>query len=828
MFSDTPTRSKIDLAGNWQCTLDGSKWYPIQVPSAYDFVGRLVFQRTFDISAQLIDRSTFCLVCYGINYSAEVTINGTFIGRHVGGYSSFVVPIPENLLQVGKENAIKVTVDNELTPLTTLPPRQSVGGLRSYGGIIRDIYVLAVPNLHIADVEPSLVLSPDYKTAKLRVEAVLESRGDPSAVEGSTPSYFIAVYDKLTERLVARSPNVNLQTGLKKGTRIGAEVTVANPNLWSPDTANLYVVRCVLTRSTDPQSSPIDQYDFDYGFRDLRVRGSNVFLNGGSLQLQGVVWREDHPVFGAAMTYEALEKDIVQIKALGANLIRFLHPPHPYMLNLCDRYGLLAMEEIPAVGVPLEVLRTDNYEELTVSYLKEMVLRDRFHPSVFAWGVGDDLGTTRDGSSDCAYVDAAKRLIATMDSRPVYYATHSLADRCLAAVDIAAANVDEADSKHFRVALQGWKEYYANKPVIVARYGRVVEPGNRQGYSDPLSMEAHARYAMQCLTAIRELKIAGAVLWTFNDWRGDRPALSTYASDPYLHTMGLVNYERHKRTAYEVVQSVLKGEKVAALPIGTYSPTAPMIYVIVGLVVLIAFAFLYNSSRRFRECVNRSLTRTYNFFADIRDQRAISYPHTIFLAVVLAVSWAAVLSSVLVHFRDNLLLDNLLSQFMPDLLKQWFVQLVWSPPKFIAILSGILVAKLMMVVLLVKLFSYFVRTKVYFYHAFAVTIWAMIPFIVLIPVEMVLFRVLESPIYVAPSFVFIGLLVLWSLYRLLKGISIIYDVIPLKIFAFALLIVIGSLALVYGYLDYTQSTSLYLRHLLQVSDFHFSIAAPMT
>ncbi len=200
MFIDTPTRTKIDLAGTWQYTLDGRAWNSIEVPSVYDSPAKVMFQRMFEMTSEMLDQYTFFLVAYGINYQSEITINGTFIGRHTGGYTSFVLPIPGNTLQVGGENVISIAVDNELTARTTLPLRQMVGGWKTYGGIFRDIYILGVPRMFINEAEVRVDFSSDYRIAKLRVRSTVENQGyevhDPGKPRGESLSLMVEVHQK--------------------------------------------------------------------------------------------------------------------------------------------------------------------------------------------------------------------------------------------------------------------------------------------------------------------------------------------------------------------------------------------------------------------------------------------------------------------------------------------------------------------------------------------------------------------------------------------------------------------------------------------------------
>lgn len=822
MFADTQLRKKIDLAGTWQYNLEGTTWQSVLVPSAYDFTGKVTFQRTFTLAGELLDNYVFTLVVYGINYASEILINGTYITRHVGGFTSFTVPIGENILQEGDQNVITISVDNTLTPRTTLPLRQHVGGWRNYGGIFRDLYLLATPRLYIGETEVESSLSPDYKVAKLRVKSFIENRGFPLAdslgigkpIKGEYLGYVAELYDKLSGIMVSRSVPAPLDIAQKKTTTSTAELNLTTPKLWSPATPDLYVLRCFIVHAKGKEVTQLDEFDLNIGLRDLRFKESSLVLNGTRVTMKGVVWREDHPLFGSALTYEAMEKDIAQIKGLGANLVRFLHPPHPYLLNLCDRYGLFAIEEIPHVAVPGEIMKEEQYHELTANYLKEMVLRDRHHVSVFAWGIGDEFDSRLVDQPPCEMMGMMRNVIASLDDRPTYYATSRWTDECLEAFPLLVVNAPGEQLKEFRQFLVQWQNRFPVKPVIVGRYGKMVQPGNRNGYSDPLSLEAQARYAMQHYDVVRDLRLAGSVWWSFSDWRGERPSLSTFSGNPYLHTSGLVTYNREKRLAYDILRASFAGEKIPSLPIGNYSASSPIVFVLVGLLALIAFAFLYNSNRRFRENVHRGLTRTYNFFADVRDQRILSYAHSLFLCLVVAITWATVVSSILTHYRDDYVFDNLLSQVLPDSVKEWLITLVWNPPQFIVLGTGIGVAMLLFLSLVVRLSSFAARAPVTFYHGVAVAIWSMLPFIILLPVAMILHRILETPLYVIPSFVVIGLLVIWAMYRFFKGISVIFDLYPLKVFAAGIFIIVCGVALAYGYLDYTQSASMYLRHLI--------------
>jgi hypothetical protein len=812
---DTPTREKIDLSGNWNYSLEGGPAGVVKVPSAFDFVGTVTFERTFDVTAEQIDRYDFHLVMLGSNYSSEISINGDFLTHHFGGYTSFVQPIGSNTLQPGANNTIRVVVSNALDARRTLPLKSQVWGWRNYGGILRDVYILATPRLYITEVVVKADLAPNMSSAKVTLIPAVEGVEPPSEEGPQRRSLGIIVemFDKITGIQVGRSAVAPLTREGNRWSRPPVELTLQNPKLWSPEYPELYYVKTYVVQTVGRDVSILDEYSVNYGIRRIEIT-DRVLLNGRRVFLRGVVWNEEHPTWGSSMTYEEMEKDIVLIKSLGANLIRFLnHPPHPYMLNLCDRYGLLAMVEIPVVNAPAAVLSDDFIIDLAGTMLREMIVRDRTHPSVFAWGIGDEF----ESSSQAArrYVETMVRTAKQLDARPVYYGSRFVgSDVCIDLVDLAAVNIHADDGRVFKSRLDTWKTAHKGKPLIVSKFGTEVRQDNRSGYSDPLSQEAQARFYIQRFETIRSLDFDGGVVWAFNDWKGDRPALTINSGDPWMHTLGLVSYLREKRLAYDAVRSVFRNEKFAALPIGNYTPSAPIIYVLSGLVVLIGVAYFYNVNRRFRENLNRSVMNAYNFFADVRDQRSVSIVQSSVLGVIVSAATAIVFSSILYHFKDSVVLDNALSVLLiHDNVKEGLVHLIRDPLKFILYASALFFGLLLLLTAFLMVVAPVFKTRIYLFHAYTITMWATPPLLVLVPVGMILYRIMESHVYVVPGLILVGVLLAWVVLRLLKAIAIVFDAYPVKVYFVGLLSLVGVLAIVYLYFDYTQSASVYMKYM---------------
>ena len=155
-----------------------------------------------------------------------------------------------------------------------------------------------------------------------------------------------------------------------------------------------------------------------------------------------------------------------------------------------------------------------------------------------------------------------------------------------------------------------------------------------------------------------------------------------------MHTQGLVSAGREKRLAFEAVRSIFHAEKFVALPAGNHSDGAPIIFVLAGFVLLVGIAYAYNRSRRFRESLNRSVLNSYNFFADVRDQRIVAVGHSTLLGAIVSLAVAITASGILYRFRDSMLLDASLSYLLvSDTVKSIAVTLIWNPLRFIAVVA---------------------------------------------------------------------------------------------------------------------------------------------
>jgi len=821
---DNQFRRKIDLAGTWSYSVDNESWKDVKVPASFDFKGRITFMRKFSLDRTTLSSSSFHLIGLGVNLDAEVYINDLFVGRHVGGYTTVDLDLPESSLQLGSENAIKIIVNNNLSSRSTLPLRKQILGWRDYAGITRDIYLLVTPRLWIDKLIVHSDLSADLAQGSVEVVAVLNSKllgaaGDTlSTMVGSAqPLFAVDVVDKASGTVVGSSLPQPVSIQPNRDYEVRASVSVKAPSPWSPDTPDLYVVRARLFLQQARTVRGIDEFACVTGFRRFDIVGSAFHLNGKPVVLRGVVWHEDIARRGGSLTYEQMEKDITLMKTLGANAVRFsFHPPHPYVLSLCDRYGMLVFEEIPAVSVPPEILDQENFKLLSEAAVSEVIERDRHRPSVVAWGIGDDFDSSDDRT--CAFVERLAGAIAKLDARPVYFGSRVFSvDQCAEKVPIAAFRVSIDRNSTLKSAMQSWIRQHSGQPVVLLSYGKDVEPENRSGWSDPMSQEAQAEFFKKTFLSIREAGIAGSFIDGFADWKGDRPWMSIGSGNRAVYPVGLLSYAREKRASFEMVKLLYNGEKTIALPIGRYRASFPVAHIVWGFAVIFVIAYLYHYNRRFNESFKRALIRSYNFYADLRDVHTVSIPQTLILALAVSVTMGVIVSGILYRFRLDSLADSLVTSIVvSDALKEKLVSAVWQP--FIGILafSAVFLALYPVIALFIRLFAFLVKRHVYWYHSFAVAVWGTLPIVLLSPLAMALFKLLQADFYVLPTFVLLIAFLVWSFLRILKGISVIYDVSRVKAYLGGSIVVLVILGGLFVYYETTYALTAYVEFFLHL------------
>ncbi len=401
-----------------QPTFDDSAWQRVTLPhdwaiagpflkdGPYGGMGRLRtwgpawYRRTLDIPASDKGRSVFLDVDGAMSY-ATVWLNGELVGGWPYGYNGWRVDLTPHIVPGGK-NQLAIRLDN--------PPESA----RWYpgAGLYRDVWLVKTDPVHVAHWGTRLTtpqVSADRATIALEVSVDNDS-ANAADVSVSTQVFALDEEGRKRGDAVARIDGGRARIDAKSSATLAASTALARPRLWGPPPTqqpNRYVAVTTLTR----EGRVVDRVETPFGIRSIRFDANEGLLaNGERIVIRGVNNHHDLGALGAAFNVRAAQRQLEILRDMGANAIRMAHnPPAPELLELTDRMGLLVVDEVfdswERKKTPLDFhLVFPDWHEPD---LRAMLRRDRNHPSIVLWSVGNEVGEQYTGDEGAAI---AKRL----------------------------------------------------------------------------------------------------------------------------------------------------------------------------------------------------------------------------------------------------------------------------------------------------------------------------------------------------------------------------------------------------------------------------------
>lgn len=370
-FDDSGWRM-LDVPHDWSIEGEYKDTNPGAATIAWLPTGIGWYRKSFTVRPEVLTQDV-SIFFDGIFMNSDVWINGFHLGTQPYGYMSFFYSLTGHL-RAG-QNEIAVRVDNSVQPAA----RWYTGS-----GIYGHVHLLATAPEHIAPWSTFVrTISVEAHSATI---AVSTSLARPATEDATHFRLRFLVIDAqghtVAERYAAMAPSDANPLA----------ITIPHPALWSPDTPNLYTLRIELMEGR----RRVDAEDTTFGVRTMLFDPQKgFFLNGRPLKIRGVGDHLYGGPMGTAIPDQILERRLALLKAMGTNAIRTSHNPHtPYFYDLCDRMGLMVMDEIyDGWFAKVRGEYADRfYAGQWHTDVKSWVTRDRNHPSIFAWSIGNETG----------------------------------------------------------------------------------------------------------------------------------------------------------------------------------------------------------------------------------------------------------------------------------------------------------------------------------------------------------------------------------------------------------------------------------------------------
>jgi len=593
------TTTVYPLSGNWRFAidpkgvgekegwaapgLDDANWVAVEVPHTWNVMADYVgyqgiawYRRSFatPISArQKLVRLRF----EAVYYQARVWVNGMFLGTHEGGYTPFEFDVSAHLLHE-TENVLVVQVDNESR--TDRIPTSPLGWY-NYGGILRDVSLEVTNRAYVRRQRvvavPHLVGQDEAGEATVTATTWVCN----TASETLQGKLIVDVLDDASgETVLDKGLQSTLVLGPGQEADIEWTVTIASPRLWHFDHPNLYRWSTALL-GADGTTLHTDEVIF--GIRSTELRDGRFYLNDEPMRLVGFTRHADSPEHGPAEPIEVMKADYDDMKRLNGVFARPVHyPQHPFILDYCDRNGILLIPEVPAWQLRAGQMADAQMRELERQQLREMIESEWNHPSVWAWSVANEIAS--DTPEGHAFVRDMAAYVHEIDStRPVSFASHRLGsgpwrDAC---ADFLLMNqyfgMWHGPRNALGPALDVVQATWPDKVLFISEWGFAAAWRHWEGapprdpsryYDVPEGVPPDAPQAdqMRCQQIADQMPVfrsrpfvAGCVYWTYQDYRVPGG----------LYVMGVVDADRRRRPSWYALRDEYAPVQIASV---TFTP----------------------------------------------------------------------------------------------------------------------------------------------------------------------------------------------------------------------------------------------------------------
>jgi len=461
--------TNITVPGNWQ--LQGNFDPPVftnikhpfradppHVPQDYNPTG--LYRKTFTVPGEWNGRQVF-LHFEGVQSNATVYLNGKKVGYNEDGMTPAEYNITK-MLRPG-DNLLAVQVLN-WSDGSWLEDQD----FWRLSGIYRDVYIYSTPSQHIRDYFATTDLDAQYKDAEFSLKVTVKNYAAATAKNLSVKVTLVNASSLPVLEKVAKAGNV----GAGKEAIVKINEPVRDPLKWTAETPNLYTLTLELISAS---GEVLEVISSKTGFREVEIRNGQLLFNGQAIDIKGTNRHEFDPVRGRTLTRESMIRDIILMKRLNINAVRTCHYPNDTeWYSLCDEYGLYVMDEANIESHELwadrgyYIAEKPEWKAAWIDRGVSMVMRDRNHPCIFSWSMGNETGWG-------ANFDAMYKAMKTLDpTRPVHYESKTPAyANVLSRYDIISTMYPTLDD------IVSLMNQDPTRPVIICEYAHTM--GNSLG-----------------------------------------------------------------------------------------------------------------------------------------------------------------------------------------------------------------------------------------------------------------------------------------------------------------------------------------------------------
>ena len=543
LFEQHYVRKQKELDGMWDYVREDGSKYTLPVPGCVEQHPELLTYRgkgTFYKKVYIREKTNIRLEFKGVSHTADVYFDGAFVVHHYNAYTGFSGIVRE--VEAG-EHEIKVCVDHSFNEASAL---HIPNDYYTYGGITRPVAMEQLGEAYIKKVQATPYRSGENWNCRLEIE--LENLSEK------------ALSTEVRVELAGTRTTVYIQLAAQESATTTLAIKCENAEEWSTASPKLYFFRAELLAD----GKTIDDYIDRIGFREIRISGQQLLLNGRPVFLKGFNRHEDYGTIGNAVPLQLMVQDMDLMQEAGANAVRTCHYPNDErFLDLCDERGMLVWEENHARGLDLERMSNPNFDWQCRDCIDEMIAQHYNHPSIVIWGILNECDSVSD-EGRAKYKSQYEQIRRLDSSRPATSATcKHFQDICLDLPDIVSFNMYSGWYQDISVKERHEQEMDwiaqtggAGKPVIVSEFGAAAIYGYRDRGRCKWSEERQTDIIRENLEVYQEDKrLTGVFIWQFADCKVTEE--EWFPSRARCHNnKGIVDEYRRPKEAFDVIKEM--------------------------------------------------------------------------------------------------------------------------------------------------------------------------------------------------------------------------------------------------------------------------------
>jgi len=478
----------------------------------------------------------------GVNYHSKVWLNGAMLGTHEGGYTPFEFEITDSI-RAGS-NYLAVKVSPVPGPDSTIP----IIGWCCHPGIIRSVSLITTPPIRLVSVRLVSALDEQNRNCEIAVDIELDGKTHKAEL-------VIRIFDP------AGQPVGEVRGDAKEHLN-KHRLKLNNPELWSPDSPNLYLAEIALKTTEGTQAR-----NEMFVVRRFEVKPDGFYLNDSRIFIKGSAMHAMYSRLGHTIPDEIYRRDYTMMKEAGMNAVRLVHYPHDRrVLDLADEKGLLVWDEIPLY------CNADKSRECTrrseLNQLGEMIRFDWNHPCIFVWGLGNEIPTSDPAS--VSFFKEARALATELDpSRPASFIDNqevpSSDNQVMAYADFTSCNIYRGwytqGLETMPSILDAIAKNFPGKPILMTEFGAGAVCGYKGLTEAPVPWTEE--YQAWILKANIEYflahpRVGGCFVWCWADF--EDPTRRDNIFERNFNNKGQVDFSRAPKIAYTAVAQLFRNK----------------------------------------------------------------------------------------------------------------------------------------------------------------------------------------------------------------------------------------------------------------------------